>query len=193
MPKRKCAICGQEISATDETIPYKNRHAHKACFNSYIKGLSNGKNEKLEEKKKETKTKKKETKATKPKIEQKDPLSEEDYQHKKAYYEYLRLLLDDQIPTKVYAITEKIMSKYPYDFQGMKRTLVYLHEVVEKELTGDIVGIIPFYYDDAEKFYKEVDKVEENNKNKDVNQMYSEKIIKIKPTKRVVKQLTFDD
>ena len=185
---RKCAICSKLIEDEDDQIPYKNRYAHKTCFNTYIKGLSAGKLEKTEQKKK----KKDAPKVVKPKIEQKDPLSEEDYQEKKAYYDYLRTLIGEQIPTKIYAITEKIMSKYPYDFAGMRRTLVYLNEVVEKELTGDVVGIIPFYYDEAEKFYQEVDRVEQNNQDKDINTMYKEKVIKIKPVKRVIKQLKFD-
>ena len=32
MPKRKCSICGKEIVSGDETVDYKQKKVHKACF-----------------------------------------------------------------------------------------------------------------------------------------------------------------
>ena len=73
----------------------------------------------------------------------------------------------------------------------MYQTLIYL-ELQDKELTGDVVGLIPYYYSDAEKYYSDVDNLEKQMKNVDIGQMYKEKVIVIKPKQRVPKQLDFD-
>lgn len=185
----KCKLCGEYIKDNEEKVPYKNRYVHPRCFNASMKAISDGKSEKLEKEKAEKKEKPK----RKPKVELKDPVSEEEYQDKKEFYEEVRSLYsEEELPSKIYAITENIRTKYGFTFKGMTDTLKYL-VLKEKELTGDIVGIIPYYYSEAEKYYKEVQTIEQRNQNVDVRNMYQEKVVHIKPKKRVVKQLKFDD
>lgn len=190
MAQKKCVICGENISSDEETVPFKSRTAHLKCFNVHIKAIGEGKKERLKEVSKERKQTKK-----KPKVEKeiKGPVTEQEHQYKQDYYEYLRKLIgEEDIPTKIYAITEKIKDQYDYTFVGMKQTLVYLNEIMGKELVGDIVGIIPFYYEEANKYYDDLIKIEEANKDIDSSGFYKERVIVIKPRRRVPKQLPFD-
>ena len=190
MPK-KCVICNQIIKPDDETVPFKNRTAHLVCFNVHIKAVGESTKTKKTKEEKDTKTSK--TTKSKPKIELKDPVSEEDYKEKKSFYEYLREILDNEISTKTYAVVSKMMNQYDYfTFPTMELTLRYIKEIKSKDVKGDMVGLIPFYYDEAQEYYKEVKKVEDINKDKNIGSMYKETVIKIKPKQRVVKQLDFD-
>lgn len=191
MPAKKCPLCDKPITSDDKTVPFKNRTAHESCFNVHMKAVATTKkdelNQKLEEKK-HTKRK------TKPKIEVvKDPVTEEEYKDKLDFYDYVRTLLDNEdIPAKVYAVVSKYIDQYGFDFVSMKQTLVYLHDIKEKELTGDIVGIIPYYYDEAIAFYKEIERIDKANQNIQSKDMYKQKTVYIKPKKREIKQLPFD-
>ena len=190
MPAKKCPLCDKPITSDDKTVPFKNRTAHESCFNVHMKAVVTTKKDELDQKleeKKQTKRK------TKPKVELKDPLSEEDYQDKKEFYEYVRQLINSEdIPVKIYAIVSKYIDQYGFDFLSMKQTLMYLHDIKEKELTGDIVGIIPYYYDEAIAFYKEIERIDKANQNIQSKDMYKQKTIYIKPKKREIKQLPFD-
>lgn len=188
MAVKKCALCNQSILKTDEAVPYKNgRFVHSSCFNIAMKTIKKEKDKELEEKKKTSKTKSKAT--PKPKPELKDAMSEEEYQEKKQYYDYLRTLIDGEMTTKIYALTEDYIKKYDFTFLSMYRTLVYLHEIVEKDLIGDVVGIIPYYHSEAQNYYQSIEQVEDKNKDIDTSKMYKEKVIYIKPKQRINKQI----
>lgn len=187
--QRICGICGEPISADEPEIQYKTRYVHQRCFNVQMKALGTKKKQELKDKAETKKTKK----APKPKAELKDAVSEEQYQDKKQFYEKLRSLTgEDQLSAKVYALVDKYTSRYAYTFKGMYQTLTYL-ELKEKDLTGDIVGLIPYSYTEAEKYYSDMEHLESQMKDVDVSHMYKEKVIVIKPKTRVPKQLSFDD
>ena len=182
MAKRKCVCCGEWIEAGEASIPFKGRYAHQKCFNIAIKALQQDKAEKLSEKQRNTSKKQS---RSKPKAELKEALSEREYAHKKQYYQYLHKLLNsDTLSAKIYALSNDFISKYGFTFQSMYQTLVYLHEIAEKELTGDIVGIIPYF--------DSVKNVEELNKEVDVSDMYRTKTIKLKPRSKKIKQLDIE-
>ena len=84
---------------------------------------------------------------------------------------------------------EKYIQQYDFTYQKMYQTLTYMHNILEKEFTDDIVGLIPYYYDKAEKHYHTVKQIEENNKNKDINGMYKNKIVYIDPKRKKRKQI----
>ena len=181
--KRKCVCCGEYIGTDEGSVPYKGRQAHVKCFNIAIKTLHKDKTEKLEEK-----TKKKST-SKKPKAELKDAISEEEYTEKKQYYQYLRELINDELSAKVYTLSDQYISRYNFTFKEMYQTLVYLHEILEKDLVGDIVGLIPYYYTEAIKYHKRVAEIEKTNKDIDTSTMYREKTIFIKPKQRKTIQI----
>ena len=183
--KRVCVLCGKPIEDKNESVPYKGRYAHNACFRVAVKAVHVDKTEKLEEKAE----KKKKGRTAKPKAELKDSITEEQYIQKKLYYDYLREFFGIKLPAKIYVLTEKYIEQYNFTYQKMYQTLTYMHNILEKEFTDDIVGLIPYYYDKAERHYHAVKQVEENNKDKDISGMYKNKIVYIDPKRKKCKQI----
>lgn len=189
MAYKKCSLCGKPIRPTETHVPYKGKFVHDHCFNDAMKALGEGKKARLnasaEQKKKKDASKKK------AQAELKDGMSEEEYAKKKHYYEYLKELLnDEQLTAKQFAVSERYIERYNFTFEGMYQTLVYLNEILEKELVGDIVGIIPYYYSDAEQFNNELRQIANNNKKINLNKLYSDKrVVRINPSRRKVKQM----
>jgi hypothetical protein len=188
MAYKKCKICNESIIG-EEGVPYKGRTVHQKCFNIVVKTLQKNKVEKITE----AEEKKKRGRASKPKAELKSGLSEEEYKEKQDYYNYIRSIVGkEELSAKTYALSEDYIKRYGFTFFSMHRTLIYLHEIISKELTGDIVGIIPYYHTEALQYFSSLLKVEELNKNINTSGMYKEKIIQIKPSKRRTKQISIE-
>ena len=183
--RRKCVICNEPI-VDEDGVPYKGRYAHKKCFNIAIKTLQKDKTEQIDK----VATKKKVGRKARPQAELKEALSEEDYAKKQQYYKYLRSLIErEELSTKVYALTEDYIKRYGFTYESMYKTLVYLHEIIEKDLTGDVIGIVPYYHTEAMQYYESVDKLEEHNESMDISNMYKEKTIIVQPKRRKIKQI----
>lgn len=187
MATRKCVICNEILD--EQGVQYKGRYAHQKCFNIAMKTLQKEKNREIDK----VAEKKKVGRKAKPKAELKEALSEEEYRKKQQYYNYLRELIDGhELSAKIYALTEDYIEKYKFTYESMYKTLVYLHEIIEKELTGDVVGIIPYYHSEAAQYYESIDKVAELNKDIDISKMYKEKTILIQPKKKKIKQIDIE-
>lgn len=184
--QKKCVICN-ELIVDEQGVPYKGRYAHQKCFNIAIKTLQKDKSEQINKVAEQKKVGRK----AKPKAELKEALSEEDYEKKQQYYKYLRGLVDE-VSAKIYALTEDYIKRYEFTYEGMYKTLFYLHEIVEKDLTGDVVGIIPYYYTEAMQYYEAINKVVELNENVDISNMYKKKTIMVQPKKRKIKQIDIE-
>lgn len=174
---RKCVLCSKNILEEDMKIavPYKGRYAHKECFDIAIRAIKKDKDEELEEKKKkketDSKAKKKSTKT--PKAELKEGMSDEEYKEKREYYNYLKKILNtEKLSAKVYTLSEKYLTQFEWSWTGMREALVYLHEIKEKEITGDVVGLLPYIYEESQDFFKEVKRVENSNKDAALSDMY---------------------
>ena len=187
MATRKCVICNEILD--EQGVQYKGRYAHQKCFNIAMKTLQKEKNKEIDK----VAEKKKVGRKAKPKAELKEALSEEEYRKKQQYYNYLRGLIDGQeLSAKIYALTEDYIERYKFTYESMYKTLVYLHEIIEKELTGDVVGIIPYYHSEAAQYYESINKVAELNKDIDISKMYKEKTILIQPQKKKIKQIDIE-
>lgn len=190
---KKCMICGESIIGEEGLLYKDNRFVHSKCFQSEIKNIAKEKQKQLNG----TSTNKRGRKP-KPKIELKDALSEEEYNDKKAYYEYIRQLIskesNDTFDTKIYAISTNINEKYGIPWKWMYLTLVYMNEIIEYsfDFKKGIVGLIPYYYNQAKRFYEELDEIEQNNKDLNIDGMYKETTIYIKPKKRPIRQLDIE-
>ena len=191
---KKCMICGESIIGEEGILYKNNRFVHSKCFQAEVKNIAKEKQKQLNN----TSTNKR-GKKPKPQAELKDALSEEEYNDKKAYYEYIRHLMNkesvENFDTKIYAISTNINEKYNISWKWMYLTLVYMDEILEYEFdfTKGVAGLIPYYYNQAKKYYDELDKIEQNNKDLNIEGMYEEKIIYIKPPKRFIKQLNVED
>ena len=184
--KRVCVLCGLTIEDNNDSIPYKNRYAHIACFRAAAKAIHVDKTEKVKKKEAEKKTKS----ASKPKAELKDALSDEEYIQKQLYYDYLcKTTGIAELPIKIYALTENYIKKYNFTFQGLYATLTYMHNILEKEFGEDIVGLIPYYYTEAQAHYKAVKSVGDRNKDINTEGMYKKKTVYIDPKQKKIKQL----
>lgn len=186
--QKKCIICN-ELIVDEQGVPYKGRYAHQKCFNIAIKTLQKDKSEQIDK----VAEKKKVGRKAKPKAELKEDLSEEEYEKKQQYYKYLRELVNEnELSAKVYALTEDYIKRYEFTYESMYKALVYLHEIVEKDLTGDVVGIIPYYHTEAMQYYDAVNKVVELNEGVDISKMYKEKTIIVQPKRRKIKQIDIE-
>ena len=184
--KRVCVLCGLTIEDNNDSVPYKKRYAHTACFRAAAKAIHVDKTEKV--KKKEVEKKIKST--SKPKAELKDALSDEEYVQKNLYYDYIcKTTGIAELPAKVYALTENYIKKYNFTFQGLYATLTYMHNILEKEFGEDIVGLVPYYYTEAQAHYKAVKSVGDRNKNISTEGMYKKKTVYIDPKQKKIKQL----
>ena len=184
--KRVCVLCGLTIEDNSDSVPYKNRYAHTACFRAAAKAIHVDKTEKV--KKKEVEKKIKST--SKPKAELKDALSDEEYIQKNLYYDYIcKTTGIAELPVKIYALTENYIKKYGFTFQGLYATLTYMHNILEKEFGEDIVGLIPYYYTEAQAHYKAVKSVGDRNKDVNTEEMYKKKTVYINPKRKKIKQI----
>lgn len=174
---RKCLICNQIINEDDPEdpiVPYKSRYAHERCFNNLFGTLT----KQLKDADKEKKEEAKQQKHIKPQIEISAPVSEEEYAEKKQYYDYLRTIVG-QIEAKHYAMTERLVKQYSFTFNGMYNTLKYLVEIKDKTIEGNVIGLIPYYYDEVLNYLDELDQVEQANENKNIKKMYQKEVVKI--------------
>lgn len=183
--KRKCVICGEWIEDNSQSIPYKKRYAHQKCFDKEMRKIHKEKSKQLKDAEQKSKRRSK----AKPKAELKEAVSETEYQEKKQYYQYLRTLCDDELSVKSYALSESYIDRYGFTWRTMYLTLVYLHEIIEKDLEGDVVGIIPYYYTEAQRHYASIEKVKELNEHLDISTMYQERTIVLPPKKRIINQI----
>lgn len=191
MGVRKCVICGQIIKPTDETVPYKKRHAHVQCFNNVMKITTSEKRQKVEEKKKTVST-------TKPKkVQYKDAVTEEEYQEKQRFYSIIKQIMKTEIlEPKIYKLAEDYVNKYGFTYDGMTRCMDYITRVLEMAITGDGMGLIPYYYAEAEKHAQTI--AETREKNKDLtpeitDNFYEKCSIRIKKKRPKIKQINIEE
>ena len=185
MAKRKCVICGQyieqDITDKENVIPYKDRYAHKTCFNNMLKVANKKKKEELH-----TKTKKKTNQPKKITV-LKDGMTEEEFQQKKKFFKYVQNLLNvESLEAKHYQVSEAYIKKYKYTYLGMMYTLQYYFDYLGNELKGqDCIGIVPYYYNDAQSWNeKRNDTAEFNEKTiKQKDKVYTYHNIRISPPK----------
>lgn len=183
--KRVCVLCGLTIEDNNDSVPYKKRYAHTACFRVAAKAIHVDKTEKVKKKEAEKKAKP----VSKPKAV-KDALSDEEYIQKNLYYDYLcKTTGIAELPVKIYALTENYIKKYGFTFQGLYATLTYMHNILGKEFGEDIVGLIPYYYTEAQTHYKAVKSVGDRNKDINTEGMYKKKTVYIDPKQKKIKQL----
>lgn len=156
MAKKKCPICGQWIESEELSVPYKNRYAHKECFNNAAKIIAVNKQEKIKEKIRMKK-------GGKAAYEVKDAVSEEEYKQRVAFFDYLKDITKEEITAKEYKLAEDYIRKYKFTYPGMLLTLMYMNDTLGKEFDGTPIGLIPYYFSEAEKAQERSAKAIEHN------------------------------
>lgn len=155
MPKRKCVICGEYIENNDEGVPYKKRYAHINCFNVAMKIVTIDKNKK-------TTTNTTTSSRKKPQKELKEGLSEEEYQDKAKLCDYIREKTKNDITVKIYKLIEDYKKKYKLTYKDMYMALYWYFSIEGNPIDGDMVGLIPYIYDEAKKNMEMLQKAQED-------------------------------
>lgn len=158
----KCYYCGQLFDRNSEPFekPKGNRYAHKACYDKHMGNMSQ---------------------------------EERDYE---ALVAYIKQLLGDSLNPRVwkqlkeYRDMRNDKGEHMYTYSGMLKTLVWWYELqhndIEKANGG--IGIIPYVYQDALKYYYALYLASIANEGKDLEH-YQPKVREfwIDPPQRVVK------
>lgn len=181
MSKRKCVICSNWIEKGDETVPYKNRLAHVQCFNSMMKMAVKSNSEKKAAKSKKTK-----------KINPKsavlgDCLTEEESKQKRSLISYIEELFGEKANAKTYTQIKNLMRDYPYfTYVGLEQSIKFFYEIKENPITNQGLGIVPYVYDQAQEYFKNLGEVQSHNASiSNVNELYAHKKVRIAPPKIV--------
>lgn len=196
MPQTKCYLCNRIFNIEDDSDPiilYKNHKVHTSCFNKTMNIITKDKKQELkkrEQAKKEKAQIEREEKIQekakiKPIEDVKDALSEEEFKAKKSYYGYLREQLGE-VQAKHYVMSEKQIKQYAFTFSGMYQTLIYIHDILEKAFdteNGNIVSLIPYYYEEADSYYKSIEACDKANKDKNIKEMYKIQTVRVKREK----------
>lgn len=174
MARRKCKICGNWIEDNSDSVPYKSGYAHTKCFNLAIKIVTTEKSKKLQNK----------TTKPKPQKELKEGLTEEEYQDKKRLCDYIRKQTDADVTIKAYKLMEDYIKKYKITHKQMLQDLKYYFEITGHPVDGDLIGIIPYIHDEAQKYYTDIDTMQNNCKEKikELNDFYPEVSVQILKT-----------
>ena len=181
MSKRKCVICSNWIEKGDETVPYKNRLAHVQCFNSMMKMAVKSNSERKAVKSKKTK-----------KINPKstvlgDCLTEEESKQKRSLISYIEELFGEKANAKTYTQIKNLMRDYPYfTYVGLEQSIRFFYEIKENPITNQGLGIVPYVYDQAQEYFKNLGEVQSHNASiSNVNELYAHKKVRIAPPKIV--------
>lgn len=115
---------------------------------------------------------------------------------KEELLEYIKKLLSiEYITPRIHKQLNQYVEEYHYTYSGMRKALIYFYEIkgndVEKANGG--IGIIPYVYDSAYRYYYELWLAQERNRGKEiVNYKPDVVIINIpRPEKKVKKRKLF--
>lgn len=156
--RRKCKICGEYITTESDAVEYKSGYVHSKCFSISLKAIQENRQEKIK-----GKQSKATSKAGSVKIP-KQGLTEEEYREKVEFFDYLKTVIgEDKLPAKMYVIADRLMNTYKeFTFSGMKNTLEYCEKFQRKLLGDDCLGLIPYYYNEAQNWSRDFEQYKLN-------------------------------
>lgn len=93
-----------------------------------------------------------------------------DSQDRQEFIAYLKSMCSQELNYKIVgSMLKKIMKDNPsFTYNGMQYTLWYIHNVLNINITG--VGIIPYYYDEAKRYYDKKQKMKQVIKQSNIRQ-----------------------
>ena len=174
-----CKICGNPITSEEKAIPYKNGKVHEHCFNSMMKMAGTHNSEKNDLKNSKSTTRKSST--------IRSPVSEQDYEDKKLYFQTYESIAHKKPDAKIYKISEDYINKYGFSYTGMRLSLVYEYEIKGSIPKDSIIWIIPYIYTEAQNDFQELERIHAYNNNVDDTNYYGIKVIRINPHKEADK------
>lgn len=159
-----CPICTQTVDK-DKAYEYKGKYYHNKCFTKFSKQTTVEKTAELKEKQK--------LNAIKQTIEKESQiietnLTDDEIIFKDKVIKYIKELLDCNIlNVKIYALLKNYISTYKFSYQGIYIALKYFYQIQENPVVSDIVGILPYIYEEAQQY--EIMKKEFQNQIDNIN------------------------
>lgn len=185
MPPRAmyiCPVCHKNVLAS-KAIHVKTRYYHKSCLEKKIKKekekISNDKQVKKQREEYERALKESALSAIP------EAVSEEEAVLAQSFFDKVEQI-QGKCTAKSSAMAYKYKDMYEFTWEGMEQTLEYCFSILGLTLRedGEIVGLIPWYYDQAQNFYKQLNNIEPQKV--DLDKLYKKKYIKVAPKKKDV-------
>lgn len=177
-----CPVCHKNVLAS-KAIHIKTRYYHKSCLDKKIKKEKEKiDNDKLTKKQREQYERVLKQSAL-PEIPEAVPESEAQAAEK--FFSKVEQI-QGKCTAKSSAMAYKYKDMYEFTWEGMEQTLEYCFSILGLTLreNGEIVGLIPWYYDQAQSFYKQLNNIE--SQKVDLDKLYKKKYIKVTPKKKDV-------
>lgn len=177
-----CPVCHKNVLAS-KAVHIKTRYYHKACLDKKIKKEKEKiDNDKLTKKQREQYERALKQSAL-PEIPEAVPESEAQAAEK--FFTKVEQI-QGKCTAKSSAMAYKYKDMYEFTWEGMEQTLEYCFSILGLTLreNGEIVGLIPWYYDQAQSFYKQLNNIE--SQKVDLDKLYKKKYIKVTPKKKDV-------
>ncbi len=166
----KCPVCGGAVPASSGKR-IKQRYYHEKCYERKISS------DLAKEAEKKTQTKKRQREAVVPRSVPEDEAKERE----RFFQKVKRLTGNTKLSAKTYALADKYKRDYKFSWNGMEKTLIYVYELEECEISDEIIGIIPWKYTEANQFYDSLDQISPAGET--LSELYEVKRIKIRPKK----------
>ncbi len=170
-----CPICKQIVNKK-EAFQYKNKYYHDECFNSLSKQTTKFEKSKQKQKIEQAKI---EIKQETHIIE--SNLTDEDILAKEKVINYIKQLLEvKKLNVKIYKLLKDFYNTYNFSYEGMFTALEYFYEVMSNPVVQDCVGIIPYIYDDAQKYKQDKIELTKQVSNISIDHVVTQKVVQIK-------------
>lgn len=177
----KCVYCGQMFDIN--TNPFRKirngtRYVHEECYEKFEKEqeekLQREEALKKEARDKRTEERKRKAEEEKKKVEEEKKKNNED---KEILFNYINELYGTEFVSPwIQRQISDYIEKYHYTYSGIYKTLVYFFQEEGHEVnTNNGIGIVPWVYDEARKYYYAIYKAQQYNINKDITQYIPKK------------------
>jgi hypothetical protein len=116
-----------------------------------------------------------------------DCLTEEESKQKRSLISYIEELFGEKANAKTYTQIKNLMRDYPYfTYVGLEQSIRFFYEIKENPITNQGLGIVPYVYDQAQEYFKNLGEVQFHNASiSNVNELYTHKKVRIAPPKIV--------
>lgn len=176
-----CPVCHKNVLAS-KAIHIKTRYYHKTCLDKKVKNekerISNSKLAKKQREEYERALKE----SALPIIPEAVPESEATAAQ--SFFNKVEQL-QGKCTAKSSAMAYRYKNMYEeFTWEGMEQTLDYCFSILGMTIREEddcIVGLIPWYYDQAQEFYKQLNNIEPTKT--DLDKLYKKKYIKVTPKK----------
>ena len=114
----------------------------------------------------------------------------EKQKEKDNFYSYVCEIFKLKAPgPRIYNQGNSFVEKYGYTYLGMQKTLYFIYAVKkhanDRPIESKSIGLIPYYYDEAQEYFKRIDKKKEMIRKEIMNT--TEEIISVKMAPRAKK------